>query len=109
MPSIVAALVIASASSVAAQDWPAFRGPDGQGHSSERSLPLEWNETRNIAWKTPVAGLGWSSPVVANGKVWITTAIEQPLDSARDKRGVSLRAIAYEVTTGKEVLNVEVF
>jgi len=81
--------------------WPQFRGPDGQGHSAEHGLPLEWNETKNIAWKTAIPGLGWSSPVVANGKVWITTAIEQ--------RGISLRALAFDVETGKEIVNVEVF
>ena len=86
---------------LATGEWPDFRGPDGQGHSPERGLPLEWNESKNIAWKTPVPGLGWSSPVVANGKVWITTAVEQ--------KGISLRAIAYDAATGKEVVNVEVF
>lgn len=86
---------------VSAQDWPEFRGPGGQGHSSERELPLEWAETRNIAWKTALPGLGWSSPVVSGGKVWITTAIEQ--------RGVSLRLLAFDVATGREALNVEVF
>ena len=82
-------------------DWPDFRGPGGQGHSSERGLPLEWSEVRNIRWKTRVPGLGWSSPVVANGKVWITTAVEQ--------RGISLRALAFDVATGKQVVDVEVF
>ena len=81
--------------------WPEFRGPGAQGHSVESGLPLEWSETRNIVWKTPVAGLGWSSPVVANGRVWLTTAVEQ--------KGISLRAIAYDVETGREVVNVEVF
>jgi outer membrane protein assembly factor BamB len=81
--------------------WPQFRGPDGQGHSTEKGLPVEWSETKNIAWKTAIPGLGWSSPVVANGRVWLTTAVEQ--------RGISLRAIAYDVATGKEVVNVEVF
>jgi outer membrane protein assembly factor BamB len=91
--------------------WPQFRGPDGQGHSSARGLPLEWSETRNIAWKTPIPGLGWSSPVIADGKVWITTAVEQPSSAkaTEDKRGISLRAIAFDAATGKEVINVEVF
>jgi len=83
------------------EDWPEFRGPGGQGHSAEHGLPLEWSETKNVVWKTPVAGLGWSTPVVANGRVWITTAVEQ--------KGISLRAIAFDVATGKEVVNVEVF
>src|SRR6186713_552024 len=52
----------------AAEDWPQFRGPTGQGHSSESGLPVEWSETSNIVWKTRVPGTGWSSPVVAGGK-----------------------------------------
>lgn len=98
---IILILLALAASPAGAQDWPAFRGPDGQGHSSELTLPLEWSETRNINWKTPLPGLGWSSPVVAGGRVWITTAVEQ--------RGISLRALAFDAATGKEVVNVEVF
>ena len=60
---------------VQAQDWPQFRGPTGQGHSAERGLPLEWSESRNIVWKTAVPGNGWSSPVIAGGRVWLTSAI----------------------------------
>jgi outer membrane protein assembly factor BamB len=81
--------------------WPEFRGPGGQGHSTERGLPIEWSESRNVVWRTPVAGLGWSSPVVAAGRVWLTTATEG--------RGISLRALAFDVETGREVVNVEVF
>jgi outer membrane protein assembly factor BamB len=85
----------------AASDWPQFRGPGGQGHSDERGLPVDWSETRNVVWKTRVPGLGWSSPVVAGGLVWMT--------SATGDRDVSLRALAYEVETGREAVNVEVF
>jgi outer membrane protein assembly factor BamB len=85
----------------ASADWPQFRGPTGQGHSTEHGLPLEWSESRNVAWKTPVPGRGWSSPVVADGRVWLTTAIKE--------KGASLRALAYDVETGREVVNVEVF
>ena len=84
-----------------AEQWPEFCGPGAQGHSSERGLPLEWSETRNVAWKVPVPGLGWSTPVIANGKVWLTSAV--------DARGLSLRALAFDVTTGQQVVNVEVF
>lgn len=83
-------------------DWPQFRGPTGQGHSSERGLPLEWSETQNIAWKVPVGGRGWSSPTVVNGRIWITTAVAE-------RGGASLRALAFDVETGRELLNVEVF
>jgi outer membrane protein assembly factor BamB len=88
-----------------AEDWPQFRGPGGQGHSAERGVPLEWSESRNVIWKTPVPGLGWSSPVVAGGRVWLTTAMDEPRRSDQ----VSLRALAFDVETGREVVNVEVF
>ena len=88
--------------SAGGEDWPQFRGPGGQGHSAEQGLPLEWSESRNVIWKTPVPGLGWSSPVVAGGRVWLTTATDEP-------RPMSLRAIAFDVETGREVVNVEVF
>jgi outer membrane protein assembly factor BamB len=86
---------------LSAEDWPAFRGPAGQGHSSEQNLPLEWSESNNVVWKTPVPGRGWSSPAVAGGRVWLTTAVD-------DRGGASLRALAFDVETGREAVNVEV-
>ena len=87
---------------IQADDWPQFRGPAGQGHSSERGLPTLWSESRNVIWKVPVPGLGWSSPAVAGGLVWLTTAMERQYP-------VSLRVIALEVATGRVLVNVEVF
>jgi outer membrane protein assembly factor BamB len=55
-------------------NWPQFRGPTGQGITTEKNLPLTWSESENIRWKTPIPGSGWSSPVVNDGKVWLTTA-----------------------------------
>ena len=86
----------------AASQWPEFRGPGGQGHSSERGIPLDWSETRNIVWKVPVAGRGWSSPVIGNGRVWLTTSVAAT-------GGASLRAVAFDAESGKEVVNIEVF
>ena len=94
-------LVVLSCDGVGAEDWPQFRGPTGQGHSSERGLPLDWSESRNVKWKTSVPGRGWSSPVVAGGRVWLTTSVKG--------NGASLRAVAYDVETGREAVNVEVF
>ena len=98
----LAALVVFAAVSLQARGpWPQFRGPSGQGHSDEHGLPAEWSETRNIAWKVRVPGLGWSSPVVNGNRVWLTTATGD--------REVSLRAVAYDAATGKEAVNAEVF
>src|SRR5262245_24976446 len=85
-----------------AEDWPEFRGPTGQGHSTETGLPLEWSESRNVMWKTPVPGLGWSSPAVSRGLVWLTTALEK-------QDPVSLRVLAFDAVTGRESLNIELF
>lgn len=67
-------------------DWPEFRGPFGDGHVSApgdtrvRGLPLEWSETKNVRWKTRIPHRGWSTPVVMEGKVWVTTATEEGHD-----------------------------
>lgn len=96
-----AALAAQQAPEPRTSDWPDFRGPGGQGHAAGSGLPLEWSESRNVAWKTAVPGSGWSTPIVANGRVWITTAWSE--------RDTSLRAIALDAATGRQVVNVEVF
>ncbi len=86
--------------SVLAADWPQFRGPDGQGHSSEKDLPLEWGEDKNIVWKVPIPGLGWSSPVIQEDQIWLTTALGE---------GRSLRALSLHRKDGRILSEVEVF
>lgn len=85
---------------VLAQDWPEFRGPSGQGHSTERGLPLSWSETKNVKWKTAIPGKGWSSPAIQGDKIWLTTATDD---------GKSLRAVSVDLKTGAVVLNIELF
>jgi outer membrane protein assembly factor BamB len=99
-PTIIVVLVVLTFTArLLAEDWPAFRGPTGQGHSSERNLPLEWNESRHVIWKAPIPGRGWSSPIVAGGRVWLTTAVTD--------RGASLRLLGFDAATGRELVNVE--
>ena len=57
-------------------NWAQWRGPDSQGISNEKNLPTEWSETKNVLWKTPIPGLGFSSPIIWEKKVFLTTAIE---------------------------------
>ena len=94
-------LLAMSGALASAEDWPEFRGPTGQGHSAERDLLLAWSEWRNVLWKTPVPGIGWSSPVVAAGRVWVTSAIAEGSGSPR--------ALAFDFDTGREVVNAEIF
>ncbi|MEP7367134.1 MAG: PQQ-binding-like beta-propeller repeat protein [Acidobacteriota bacterium] len=91
-----------------AEDWPQFRGPTGQGHSTETGLPLKWTDTENVRWKVEVPGRGWSSPAVAGGRVWLTTATTEGITSVLMRTRV-LRALAYDLATGKEVVNTAVF
>lgn len=56
--------------------WAQWRGPDSQGISDETGLPTEWSPTKNIKWKTPLAGRGHSSPIVWGDRIFLTTAIE---------------------------------
>ena len=106
--AVIGLLLLALAPAAArGEDWPQFRGPGGQGHSAETRLPLEWSESGNIAWKTPVSG-GWSSPVVAGGRVWIT-AVSEIRAERRRGAAVSLRLVGLDSATGREAVNVEVF
>lgn len=72
-------VLLLSGMSVAANEWPQFRGPGGQGHAASTNLPLRWSETENVAWKTDLPGEGHSSPVIAGNQIWLTTAIAEVL------------------------------
>ncbi|HXJ59787.1 MAG TPA: PQQ-binding-like beta-propeller repeat protein [Verrucomicrobiae bacterium] len=63
--------------SVSAGDWPAFRGPEGNGISRETRAPLHWSPDQNVRWKVPLPGPGNSSPIVSRGRVLITCAQDQ--------------------------------
>jgi outer membrane protein assembly factor BamB len=94
----------AAASLLAAADWPEFRGPTGQGLVSG-SLPLQWSATENVAWKKSIPGHGWSSPVLSDGRLFVTTAVPASGQSAK----LSLRVIALDATSGRLLWDVEVF
>ncbi|MSU20882.1 MAG: serine/threonine protein kinase [Pedosphaera sp.] len=101
-------IIIAAALSVASlartEDWPEFRGPTGQGHSTALNLPTEWSNTNNVAWKQPIPGQSWSSPIVHRGHIYLTAAV--PVDGSF---GYSLRALCLDAATGKLLWNEEAF
>ncbi len=65
------------ASAVAAEDWPGWRGPRGDGTSEEKNVPLEWSATKNVRWKTPIAGSGHSSSIVFGDRVFVTSSVDK--------------------------------
>ncbi len=103
--------------------WPQFRGPGGQGHAAAVGLPDQWSEDQNIAWKAPLPGRGWSSPVIAGNEIWLTTAVETPVSEAEKAERLkantgnnqpltvsgqlSLRALCVDRSTGRLLHDVE--
>lgn len=100
LAALVAAIASFTALHAAIAEWPQFRGPGGQGHAAIESLPPTWSETENVTWKTAIPGRGWSSPVIADGRIWLTTALDE---------GKSLRAICVSARDGRILHDVEVF
>ncbi|MGA2540104.1 MAG: PQQ-binding-like beta-propeller repeat protein [Verrucomicrobiota bacterium] len=81
-------------------NWPQLRGPDGNGQAGSAGLPLEWSETNNISWKTPIHDSGWSSPVIWNTQVWLTTARAD---------GLEMFAVCIDRDQGQVLHDVKVF
>ncbi|MCS7470599.1 PQQ-binding-like beta-propeller repeat protein [Stieleria sp. ICT_E10.1] len=96
---LVVAGLLPTSTSLRGDDWTRFRGPNGQGKSPERGLPLKWSEASNVAWKTAIPGQGWSSPIVSGDHVFVTTATEN---------GASCRVIGIDRTSGDLLWNTEV-
>jgi len=92
--------LLATTALVPAENWPGFRGPTRQGMSTETGLSLRWSATENIAWRTAIPGEGWSSPIVWNDRVFLTTATED---------GAGCHIITLDCLTGKIVWDKEVF
>jgi outer membrane protein assembly factor BamB len=115
---ITLSLTLALGVAVAAENWPQWRGPNGQGISTETALPTEWAPDRNIAWKTPLAH-GYSSPVIWGDRIFLTAAIEGEVvpgvipesvrikmphpDSVAGDRKHTLKLLALDAGTGKLV------
>ena len=96
-------LLLLGSRALLADDWPEFRWPTGQGHSTATNLPFEWSAEKNVVWKQAVPGLGWSSPVISRGRLFLTSGV-------KDGEGApSLRALCFESATGRLLWNTEVF
>ena len=97
---LLIASLCALTSSLSAENWSRFRGPTGQGISSEKKLPLHWSATSNVVWKTPIPGAGWSSPVVWGDRIFVTTATDN---------ATQCRALCLDRKSGKVLWNTAVF
>ncbi|HKQ39615.1 MAG TPA: PQQ-binding-like beta-propeller repeat protein [Verrucomicrobiae bacterium] len=100
MIRVLFALLCLACTALAADHWPQFRGPTGDGHATARNLPTTWTETENVRWKTPIHGKAWSSPVVWGDQIWVTTAPED---------GTQLFAVCIDRNAGKIIHDLKLF
>jgi outer membrane protein assembly factor BamB len=98
--TLLAAWLLIAPGLSAAEHWNQFRGPRGDGQAGSASLPLQWSESQNVAWKTAIHGKAWSSPVVWGEQIWMTSATED---------GKQLFAICVDAATGRIVHDLTVF
>ena len=87
-------------------EWLEFRGPNGVGHYEGPAVPTAWGPDKNVAWKFPLPGAGWSSPILVRGKLILTTAVAV---GSSDKPDYELRVVCVDAKTGKESWNEQVF
>jgi outer membrane protein assembly factor BamB len=92
-----ASLVVSAATG---RNWPELRGPERNGRAAAAKTPLSWSETNNVVWKTPIHDLGWSSPVIWEKQIWVTTATPD---------GKQMFAVCVDADTGRIVHDVKVF
>lgn len=95
----LAVFAVVTPESSLAENWPCFRGPTRQGISNEKGIPTQWSAMKNIAWKTPIPGEGWSSPIVFDDRVFVTTATDE---------GASFRLLCLDRLRGAVLWNKEV-
>lgn len=79
MTTRIGGLIVAfcvAAATVQAEEWPGWRGPRGDGTSTEAGIPDSWGPKENVRWKTPIPGVGHSSPVVWGDRIFVTTCVQ---------------------------------
>lgn len=77
MTRLTALLALLFAATACADHWPAWRGSAGQGHSSEKDLPVKWDTKQNVRWKVKLPDSGCSTPVVWGERIFLTQASDK--------------------------------
>lgn len=92
--------------------WPQFRGPNGMGVAVDcHDLPIRMGQTENVVWNVEVPGIGWSSPVVDEQQIWMTTAVRdsKKVKGDADQAGLDLVLLAYDRKSGEQTHYVKLF
>src|SRR5216684_8540639 len=97
---LLSAAALTANCALGGENWPEFRGPSGDGHADAAGLPIRWSETENVRWKTSIHDKGWSSPVIWENQIWLTTATAD---------GKKLFVVCLNRETGKIVHDIKLF
>ena len=117
-PTVLPLAFVACATSLAASDWPQFRGPNGSGvPTTPATPPVSWNvqKAASIGWQAPIAGLAHSSPIIWGDRIYLTTAVSEQanpsivtgdsskggVSPAADAGRYSWRLLAIDKNTGR--------
>ena len=92
-----------------AQDWPQFRGPQGNGVLPQPGHPLEWSENKNMAWSVELPGGGLSSPIVTGNRIFVCSAVgaDLPVSFAEGVRDMRPKRPDQDVKFTVTCLNLE--
>jgi len=90
--TIIAILVMSAP--LSATDWPQWRGPFFNGSTDEKNLPRSWSQTEGIAWVSPLPGPSGATPVICNGRVFVSSMV---------KRGSDFVALCFDAQDGKKL------
>lgn len=99
--SVLLALVTLSASAVDAGDWPRFRGPNGDGISTEGPISAEWDVEKNLNWKADLPGKGSSSPIVLGERVFVTCYSGYGQAAGGDDANLARHLVCVDKSSGK--------
>lgn len=102
----IPAVIALMASAGIAADWREFRGSGGQGLAGSAKLPTVWSAEKNVLWKTPLDGKGWSSPILQEGKLFLTSAVGE---TAESNSAQTLRAVSIDAASGKVLWQTDLF
>jgi hypothetical protein len=98
LSSIFFIFIINTFSVTQAQNWPRWRGPNGDETSIATNIPTKWDSITNVVWKIPVPGKGYSSPIIWRDNLFITTALQETQEKV---------LLCYDCKNGK--LTVSIF
>ena len=117
LTAFLAPVLVATAALGAQENWPQWRGPDGNGVSAAEGLPTNWSQTENVVWATALPSWSGGTPVIWGDRIFVTSASKadsvtptapaeqrrQSRGGGRDPGGKSLLLICFSKSDGREL------